>query len=111
MSRRYKTLQAAVDGSEADFQALVIDLAQTCGWRVWHTRDMTKCPISMIGAPDLLLLNGERGMCLFRELKTATGKLSPAQEAWGRDLKAAGCDWGVWRPEHWPQIRRILMGR
>ena len=110
MSRRYKTLSAAIDGTEAQFQAWVVDLAQAHGWRVWHCENYRPGPSSMAGAPDLFLVHPRRG-ALFRELKTATGRLSQAQKDWGDDLKAAGCDYGIWRPEHKGQIRLILEGR
>jgi len=48
------------------------------------------------GVPDDLLV-GSDGI-LWRELKTAKGKLSPAQQAMGEALTAAGQDWSVWRP-------------
>jgi hypothetical protein len=48
------------------------------------------------GWPDLALC-GRRGL-LFRELKTAAGRLSVTQRQWGDRLCAAGADWAVWRP-------------
>jgi hypothetical protein len=48
------------------------------------------------GWVDLALLGTKRVM--FRELKTRTGKVSPAQKRTGDRLIAAGLDYAVWRP-------------
>ena len=48
------------------------------------------------GVPDDILIGP--GGILWRELKTAKGKLSPAQQAMGEALQAAGQDWDTWRP-------------
>ncbi len=51
------------------------------------------------GVPDDILV-GPHGI-LWRELKTAKGKLTPAQLAMGKALQAAGQDWAIWRPADW----------
>lgn len=48
------------------------------------------------GWPDCGLL-GTRAAA-FRELKTAAGRLSPAQRRTGERMRACGLDWDVWRP-------------
>ena len=67
---------------------------------------MTPVGADGAGWPDLVLVAPDR--ILFRELKSATGKLSPAQEAWGTRLTGVGCDWGVWRPADWDRIVNVL---
>lgn len=52
---------------------------------------------SNAGFPDWVFA-GPRGV-LFRELKTARGRLSIAQVMWRRVLRQAGADVDVWRPE------------
>lgn len=79
--------------SEAQLQAAVLALARWLGLRAWHDRDSRR---NGAGLPDLILI-GPSGV-LWRELKTAKGKLRPAQEHWGSDLRTAGQDWDVWRP-------------
>lgn len=104
--------------TEAQFQQLVIDLAQLHGWRVAHFRaatlrtGRTVTPVSADGAgwPDLVLVHPVRGV-LFRELKTDRGKVRPQQQVWLDWLEAAGMDAGVWRPRDWPQITATLTGR
>ena len=49
------------------------------------------------GVPDDILI-GPRGI-LWRECKTAKGKVTPAQQAMGEALLAAGQDWAIWRPD------------
>lgn len=83
--------------TEYQFQSQVIELAQFHGYRlIYHTHDSRR---SQLGFPDLVLISLGRGRCLFRELKTATGRMSPAQTLWIGGLQKAGLDAGVWRPE------------
>lgn len=87
---------------EKAFQADVVKLAKRNGWRCFHVTNPLK---SAPGWPDLVLV-GPR--VLFRELKTETGRVSPAQEEWLADLTAAGVDAGVWKPSDWAEILRTL---
>lgn len=103
--------------TEAQFQRAVIDLARTFGWRVAHFRAAMRqsgrwsTPVAADGAgfPDLVL--ARPGRVLFRELKTTSGSVKPAQRAWLAALVAGGADAGVWRPDDWPLIERTLRGR
>ena len=52
---------------------------------------------SNVGFPDWVFA-GPSGI-LFRELKTAKGRLTIAQVMWRRVLRQAGADVDVWRPE------------
>jgi hypothetical protein len=73
MTRRAVVLKE----SEAQFQRQVIDLAETLGWAVRHNADSRR---TQAGEPDLELL---RGATMLRwELKTDTGVVKPAQEAY-----------------------------
>lgn len=75
--------------SESAFQAQVVQLAQTFGWMVQHTRpakqgDRWLTPITGdIGFPDLVLAHPVRGV-LFVELKTDKGAVSDAIYRGGR---------------------------
>lgn len=83
--------------TEEQFQSQVIQIAQFHGYRlIYHTHDSRK---SQAGWPDLVLAYVNRGRVLIRELKTATGKVSPAQSEWLAALQGAGINAGVWRPE------------
>jgi VRR-NUC domain len=92
--------------SEKSFQSAVVDLAHLLRWRVFYVRDSRGSPG---GWPDLVLLRGE--IALFRELKVASGRLSPDQHAWGDALTAAGLDYGVWREGDWDSIAAQLRGQ
>lgn len=59
----------------------------------YHTYDSRRSPL---GFPDCVFAGP--GGVLFRELKTVKGKLTPAQDSWGKILREAGADWDVWRP-------------
>ena len=108
MSRRYKTLKEAVQGTEAGFQKWVVDYAELYGWRVNHTPDSRTINASMVGFPDLILFSPNGKVILFRELKTADGRLTAPQREWLSFLTTSGRDAGVWRPEHKGLIELIL---
>lgn len=49
------------------------------------------------GWPDCALI-GTRAAA-FRELKSATGRVTADQKATGARMRVAGLDWDVWRPD------------
>lgn len=79
--------------TETELQDNIIDLVKTLGGCCYHTYDARK---SEPGWPDLVI--AFPGAILFRELKSATGVVSAAQQWWLDTLHAAGLDTGVWRP-------------
>lgn len=102
--------------TEAEFQAMVIDLAHACGWLVAHfaparviRRGVEKYETPVRGDgrgfPDLVLARLTDGVprVLLVELKTDTGRLSEHQKRWLRESGAS-----VWRPGDWEEIRRVL---
>lgn len=99
----------AVPETERDFTARVIGLARSHGWLVLHIRPaltragnwVTPVAGDGTGYPDLTIA---RDRLLVRELKTAKGRLTPAQRLWLERLTAAGVDAGVWRPSQWLEI-------
>jgi hypothetical protein len=104
--------------SEREFQRQVLKLARLTGWLAAHfrparTRDGWRTPVEGDGAGfvDTVLIHPGRGLVLFRELKTDTGRLTPEQERWLAALTAAGADAGVWRPKDWQTIEAILRGK
>ena len=68
--------------TEKQFQAQVVQLATTLGYLVYHTYDSRR---SQAGFPDLVLVG--RGRVVFVELKTAKGRVSPAQKIWLSKLR------------------------
>lgn len=82
--------------SEADLQGAVTDLCTWYGLRWWHDADPRR---NKAGLPDLIIV-GLKGV-LWRELKTDTGRMRPAQAGWAIALDAAGADIAVWRPIDW----------
>ena len=91
---------------EDELQQLVADLCAHLALPHFHVRN----PIGMTkGWPDSVIIGPRR--VLYRELKSSYGKLSPEQRDISYRLIAAGCDFAVWRPEHWLRgtIRQELL--
>jgi hypothetical protein len=93
--------------SEREWQAQVIRLAFTRGWKYYHAPDNK--PINgriqkvVPGFPDLVLVKD--GNLIFAELKKETGKTSPEQDAWLEALSLCGNKCYVWRPS---QLREVV---
>jgi hypothetical protein len=96
--------------SEKAFQAAVLRVAKAAGWTfAYHTYRSTK---SMSGFPDLVLCHRDPGGPLYAvELKTDTGQLTKAQEAWLQALAGStGVVAATWRPSMWEDICQKLRG-
>ncbi|MFK0005489.1 VRR-NUC domain-containing protein [Paenarthrobacter sp. NPDC090520] len=105
-----KRLSSHNSPSEDDFQGSVLDLAQYLSYELrYHNPDSRR---SQAGFPDLVLGSLSRRRVLFRELKTSTGRVRPAQVLCMKILQLAGLDVGVWRPEDLRsgRIQRELRG-
>ena len=89
--------------TELAWQAQVVELARTLGWRCYHTHNSQH---SAAGFPDLTLARGER--LLFAELKTTKGRTTAAQEEWLRALSVAGAETYLWRPGEWDAVVGLL---
>jgi len=112
--------------SETAFATQIEDLLNTFHWRWTHFRPAWsekgwRTPIRG-GDPDGFKGKGfpdycavRDGLLLFVELKDDSSKLTPAQEAWGKDLAAVaqhslGVMYYVWRPSQLETTAvRILM--
>jgi hypothetical protein len=99
--------------SEADYQALIVELAEWLGYAAYHTRDSRG---SNPGFPDLTLARRTgpgpgQGRALFREIKALRGRVKPEQARWGELLLAAGLDWKIVRPtpEDWAELLADLL--
>lgn len=82
--------------TEAQLQSLILAACKAFGHHCYHTHDSRR---SQAGFPDLVIVGRHRGM--FREEKTDTGLLTPAQAGWLAALRQAGFDADVWRPADW----------
>jgi hypothetical protein len=98
VSREEYYAMKAASMTETQLQNGVIFLAQKLGWLVYHTHDSRR---SQAGYPDLHLVHVRSGRSIFRELKTAKGRVSPDQQRWLDALTACGIDAQVWRPADW----------
>ena len=97
---------------EAGFQRAVIELAEMCGWRVYHVSNVKGRLVNAtaVGFPDLVLAHREHGV-IFAELKTDRGDTSDAQIGWMCVLLKAGQEHHFWRPSDWPEIERTIARR
>ena len=93
--------------TERQLQDAVRKAAVENGWLHFHPHDSRR---SEPGWPDSVFVKGDR--VLYRELKAAKGRLSPAQRKWLDALVIAGQDVAIWRPEHSVSghIFRVLAG-
>lgn len=83
--------------TEKELQEAVIECAKLFHWAVYHTFLSVR---SAPGFPDLICARG--GRLLAWEIKSATGKLSPAQERWLGILGGVACvETAVIRPDDW----------
>ena len=110
--------QWAASISEDAFQAQVIEMARTLGWKVAHFRAVRiqrkdgtvyyATPVQADGEGffDLVMCNGRR--TLFAELKKASGRKRAAQEAWLALLLDAGQEAFLWRPADMDAIEAVL---
>lgn len=79
--------------TEKELLTHVRKIAKDLGVLTYHTHDSRR---SEPGFPDIVALT--KNGVLWRELKTAKGRLSPEQRVWLDTLTRAGQDAGVWRP-------------
>jgi hypothetical protein len=88
--------------SEKEWAAQVCELATATGWQRYHTyRSERSAP----GWPDEALV---RERLVLLELKSETGKLSPAQREWIGWLLGAGVEVYVARPSDLEALGAIL---
>lgn len=103
--------------SEAVFTDLVIALARRHGWRVAHFRparvkragrEIYETPVSADGKgfPDLIMVR--TGEILVAELKVGKNRASDDQVKWLDAFREADLASGVWRPEDWDTITKVL---
>ena len=90
---------------EKQWQATVIQAAQTLGWTTYHTHDSRR---SEPGFPDLVL--AREPLLMFVELKTdkPSSKCTDAQKRWLTLLANCGQACYVWRPSDWEAVRELL---
>ena len=93
------------DLTEKEWAAQVVQLAQTLGFKRYHTYRSTR---SAPGWPDEALV---RDRLILLELKAEKGRLSDAQKDWIRALLAAGVEVYVARPSDLEDLAQVLTAR
>jgi len=90
--------------SEKSHQSQVLALAKLHHWATYHTWRSTH---SAAGFPDVVAIRPPR--CLFLELKTETGVVSPPQRAWLDALaRCPGVEVYTIRPSDWALLEALL---
>ena len=106
--------------TEAGFKNQVIEIAKRYGWLIHHDLPAIRPNGSWAtntqghaGFPDLVL--ARRGSVIFAELKSMTGKVTPGQTAWMKQLEGDPDEYKnvdmivqVWRPDDLEMISDIL---
>ncbi len=100
--------------SEAQFLKEVLSLAKRNGWRSFHQRPGLTAKgrwVSAVqgdgkGFPDTILLRKDRLVVL--ELKVGSNDATIEQEDWLEAFAKVGATIGIYWPEHWDEIERIL---
>ena len=99
---------------EDGFLRAVLELASALGWHAFHPRPArtahgwTTALSGDAGYVDLTLAKAGHPLILA-ELKTARGRISPAQQAWLDVLsQTEGHLIQVWRPAYWDAIEALL---
>lgn len=92
--------------TEKTFMAQVTQLAEMCGYLVYHTHDSRR---SAKGFPDLVIAG--RGKLIAAELKVGKNQMTAAQREWLATLRAVpGVVAVEWRPEQFDEIVQALQG-
>lgn len=94
------------DMPEADFQAVIVELATLRGWEwIWHDNDSRK---NLAGKPDLELGRARTRQFFMAELKTGSNKPTPVQRKTIDTLRTCGVVVRLWTPNDWADIVGVL---
>jgi hypothetical protein len=100
---------------ETAFQDAIAYVARLHGWKMAHFRPArtngswaTAVSYDGKGFPDLVLVHPKRGIVIFVEVKSESGKVSSDQAEWLANLAAAGARTRTWYPADWPDIVPFL---
>ena len=91
--------------SETDWRSTLNDLFRCTGWTAYYIPDSRWATAS--GFPDLTLRH-HTAKVIVAELKTNTGRVTPAQKEWLRAFAASGVVAHVWRPRDMELIQNWL---
>ena len=99
--------------SEAEFQRQVIDIAIWNNWLIDHTPPMRSAKGAIFtggltGKTDLVLFSLKGKGIIYAELKSETGKLSPAQAVFKNVIIDNGGEYYLWKPSDLPFIMERL---
>lgn len=117
MTREQFDAELARREAERGFQHWVVTLARAQGYRAVHFHQVARCRFGHTaiarnvepGWPDLVLGRmTPTPRLIVAELKSATGRVQPAQRFWLALLKLVGVETYVWRPIDRAEIEQVL---
>ena len=91
--------------NEKELQQTVLEMFQWHGWLTYHTYDSR---MSQPGFPDVVALKGHR--CVWMELKSEKGKVTPHQKQWLDELVVSQQDVYLVRPADLDAVADIARG-
>lgn len=106
--------RAVTEPTEAEFQAQVVQLAHTLGWKHLHVRRSIGkgrkwvTTTNRVGWPDLLLWSTRQGRTIAAELKAKGGACTPEQLEVLDELARSGIETFVWWPVDLDEIKQTL---
>lgn len=89
--------------TEEQFLQQVLTWLKRAGFKTYNTRDSRR---STAGFPDIIAVRGDRILAI--ELKSATGRVTPAQYEWLLALKLADVETYIWQPTDEKVVRAVL---
>lgn len=108
-SRAVPISQTQIDDMrETPFQTQVIELAERCGFYVYHTHNSRR---SKAGFPDLTMIRPPR--VVFAELKRGKGgRVTPDQaDVLALLHRCPGVETYLWNPNDWSEVCEVLTRR
>ena len=91
--------------TEAQFEAVVIELAGYLGYECFHVHDARRF---WRGWPDWIAFRP--GRHIWFELKREGEELRPDQLVWQERIRASGGECYAWWPHNWTELEAILKG-
>lgn len=94
---------------ERDFQTLVEGIMRANRWSVYSIKRSDLAMATLSGYPDITAWRVHDRRLIFAELKTDTGRVSPAQQAVLDELRQLpNAEVYLWRPKNLEEIRQIV---
>ena len=88
--------------AESELEEKIVERCGELGLMCFRAKPGERGGLTPRGWPDLVIA-GPGGL-VFRELKSARGRLDPGQWRVYHQLTEAGADYQIWRPRDWQMV-------